>query len=118
MRKSIRTALLAGFLLSSATVLATPPKQKNPPSPCSKPPELVSKRPLPKEEQEEAKRIRAQGSVAIVISEDGDVVEAKAIHANSNEAAKILIDIVEGFKFKSRPGCGPFKTNFNFTLAE
>jgi hypothetical protein len=79
---------------------------------------LVSKRPLPKEEQERARKIRAQGSIAIVISEDGDVVEAKAIRANSNEAGKILIDMVEGFKFKSRPGCGPFKTDFNFSLAE
>jgi hypothetical protein len=118
MRKSTRAALLAGFLLTSPTVLASPPKQRTPLSPCSKPPDLVSKRPLPKEEQERARKIRAQGSIAIVISEDGDVVEAKAIRANSNEAGKILIDMVEGFKFKSRPGCGPFKTDFNFSLAE
>jgi hypothetical protein len=79
---------------------------------------LVSKRPLPKEQQQKAKKMRAQGSVAIVISEGGDVVEAKAIHASSNEAGKILVDLVEGFKFKPRPGCGPFKTSINFSLSE
>ena len=85
---------------------------------CSKPPDLVSKRPLSKEEQERANKIRAQGYVAIVISEDGDVVEAKATRASSNEAGKILVHLVQGFKFKSRPGCGPFKTIVNFSLAE
>jgi hypothetical protein len=117
MCKSICVASLAAFLLS-ATVLATPPKQKKPPQPCSKPPDLVSKRPLSKEEQDRASKIRVQGSVAIVISEDGDVVEAKATRASSNEAGKILVHLVQGFKFKSRPGCGPFKTVVNFSLAE
>jgi TonB family protein len=86
-------------------------------SPCGKPPDLVSKTPLPKEEQERAKRIRAQGVIAIAISEDGNVVDAKVVRASSTEAGKLLIDVVKGMKFKPRPGCGPFKTVVNFSLA-
>jgi len=87
-------------------------------SPCGTPPALVSKAPLPKEEQERAKEIRAQGTIAIEISEEGDVIGGHVVRASSNEAGKILIDLVKGMKFKSRPGCGTFKTTVNFSLAE
>jgi hypothetical protein len=91
---------------------------KQPQSPCGKPPDLVAKGVLPKEEQQRAKNIRAQGSVAITISEDGEVVAGRVLRATSAEAGKILVDLVKGMKFKPRPGCGPFKTTMNFSLAE
>jgi hypothetical protein len=94
--------------------MAAKPEQSS----CSKPPDLVSKAPLPKEEQERAKKIRAQGSIAIEISEAGDVVSARVVRASSDEAGKLLTDLVKGMKFKPRAGCGPFKTTVNFNLAE
>jgi len=87
-------------------------------SPCSKPPKVISRPPLPKEEQERAKRIRAQGSIEMEIGEDGNVAEAKVVNASSKDAAEILLDMVKGMKFEPRSGCGPFKTTLNFTLSE
>ena|SRR5438128_9819460 len=87
-------------------------------SPCGKPPDLVSKTPFPKEERDKAKKIRVHGAVAIEISEDGDVVEARVVRASSDEAGRLLIDLAKGMKFKPRPGCGPFKTIVNFNLSD
>jgi TonB family protein len=105
-------ALLTAF---NGAALGAAKKQQ---SPCSQPPQLVSKRPLPKEEQEKAKRIRAQETVAIVISEEGDVVDARVERATSQEAGRLLIDVAKGMKFKPRPACGSFKTSVSFNLAE
>jgi hypothetical protein len=87
-------------------------------SPCSKPPELVSRQPLPKDDQDKAKKIRAQGNIAVVISEDGKVSDAKGVHASSDEAGRLLVELAKGMKFKPRPGCGPYKTTVTFNLAE
>jgi outer membrane biosynthesis protein TonB len=115
-RKSILTVLL--LVLGSCLTIKPATAAKRDQSPCGKPPDLVSKAPLPKEEQARARKIRAQGTVAIVVSEGGDVADAKVVVASSEEAGKILIDLVRGMKFKPRPGCGAFKTSMNFSLAE
>lgn len=117
----LRQALVLACLLlglAAGLVAGAVGAAKRPESPCSKPPALVSKQPLPKEERERAKKIRAQGSVAIVISEDGDVVDAKAVRPSSDEAGRVLTDLAKSMKFKARPGCGQFKTTMNFNLGE
>jgi hypothetical protein len=78
---------------------------------------VVSKRPLPKEEQERAKKLKPQGSVAIVINEKGEVVDAKVARTTSEEASKLMIDLAKGMVFKPRPTCGPVKTVVNFNPA-
>jgi len=83
-------------------------------SSCGKPPDLVSSPPT-KEEQGKARKIRAQGAVAISISEDGEVVEAKVLRASSSKEADFLLAGAKAMKFKPRPGCGTFKTTVNFT---
>jgi hypothetical protein len=112
----ILTCLLLGLGVGLTAEVAKAAKRQQ--SPCSKPPELVSKRALPKEEQEKARKIRPQGPIAIVVSEDGDVVDARVVHATSDEAGRLLIDLAKGMKSKPRPGCGPFKTIVNFNLSE
>jgi len=116
-----RTFALASALLLLGTTLTgivSATAKKKDASPCAKPPDLVAKGVLPKEQEERAQKIRAQGSIAIVISEDGEVVGAKVVNASSSEAGKLLMERAKGMKFKARTGCGPFKTVVNFTLAE
>ncbi len=84
---------------------------------CSKPPELVSTAKATKEEQRKARELRAQGSVVATISEQGDVTDAKVAQASSKEAATYLLSVTKAMKYKPRPGCGPFRTIVNFTLA-
>jgi hypothetical protein len=62
-----------------------------------------------------AHRLRAQGTVAIVISEEGDVTDAKVLNA-SHDASELLLAQARGMKFAPRTGCGVFKTAVNFTL--
>lgn len=115
-----RAPVLACLLLGVGAYLATGPvaAAKRQQSPCSKAPELVSQGASSKEDYEKAKKIRAQGTVAIVISEDGDVVDAKATRATSREAGELLVKSAKGMKFKPRAGCGPLKATMNFTLSE
>jgi len=114
MRKQsfVFTCLLLGLVtgFSKGAVRA----ENKPQSPCGNPPEFVSRRPLPKEEQEKAKKLKPQGSVAIVISEGGEVVDAKVARATSDEAGRLMIDLAKGMIFKPRPTCGPVKTVVNF----
>lgn len=56
--------------------------------------------------------------MAIVISEEGDVADARVVRATSDEAGRLLIDVAKGMKFTPRPGCGTFKTVLNFNLSE
>lgn len=113
-----RAFILMCLLLAQVSGLAARPKAaKRKEAPCSKPPELVSKKPLPKEEQEAKKKgVRLQGSVAIEISEAGDVVRARVVRPSSDETAHLLVDLAKGMKFKPRSGCGPFETTVNFNL--
>ena len=88
--------------------------QKKQDSACSAPPEFVSKRPLPKAEQERAKKLKPQGSVSIVVNAAGEVVDAKVAHADSDEAGKLMVNLAKGMVFKPRPSCGLIKTIVNF----
>jgi len=101
-------ALVTGF---SCQAVRAENKQQ---SACSSPPEFVSRRPLPKEEQEKAKKVKPQGSVAIVINEGGEVIDAKVTRTTSEQSSKLMIELAKGMVFKPRPTCGPVKTVVNF----
>ncbi len=107
--------LICLFLGLVASFIVEAVKAENKPSsPCGNPPEFVSRRPLPKDQQEKAKKIKPQGSVAIVISEGGEVVDAKIVRTTSDDTGKLMIDLAKGMVFKPRPTCGPVKTVVNF----
>ena len=80
-------------VLLLATLISPSAKagDKHKDSPCDKPREVASPPQLSKEAQVKARKIRAQGYVAIVISEDGDVTDAKVIQASSPEAVDLLL---------------------------
>lgn len=118
MRRPRHISILFLLGITLAATAATAMSAKREQSPCGKPPALVTKRSLPKEEEEQAKKIRAQGQVAVVISEEGEVVNAKVVRASSPQAIELLMDWAKGMTFQARPGCGPFRTVLNFTLAE
>jgi len=93
-------------------------KDKKAKPPCSKPPESIPGPKPSKEKQKKMRNMRYQGLIAAEVSESGDVVDAKVVHASSEEAAKFLVEHVSSMKFKPRPGCGLFKIQMNFTLSE
>jgi hypothetical protein len=94
------------------------------PSSCDRSSELLSKQQrLFKEEQKKVHQVR--GMVAILISADGDVVDAEVISArqsrdgneagrSSAEAVDVLLSQARAMKFKSRPGCGEFRYDVSF----
>ena len=84
---------------------------------CTKPPELIPSPKPSKEEQKKAPKLKAQGMVAISISEEGDVVDATVVQSSTPEVADSLLVRAKSLKFKPRPGCGIFKTTVNYTLA-
>jgi hypothetical protein len=91
---------------------------------CDRSGELLSEQQrLSKEEQKKIHEVR--GTVAVVISADGDVVSAKALSAKSptdgNEAGlssaesiNVLLSRARSMKFKSRLGCGDFRYVLSF----
>lgn len=104
--------LLATFILPFAIA-----GDKHKDSPCDKPREIASVPQLSKEEQSKARKIRAQGTVKISISEDGDVIEAKVVQASSPEAVDVLLAFARSAKFKPRTECGTTHAAINYTLA-
>lgn len=114
MQRNAKHIFLLTCLMSCITIPAFAGGKNDP---CSKPPELVWTPKASKQDQQKARELRAQGSVAIAISEDGDVTDAKVSQASSKEAAAYLLSQAKAMKYKPRPGCGPFKTIVNFTLA-
>jgi len=94
------------------------------PSSCDRSVELLSEQlRLSKEEQKRVHQVR--GMVAIVISADGEVVDAKVMSArrpsdgnearlSSAEAVAVLLSQAQSMKFRSRPGCGDFRYDLSF----
>jgi len=100
------------FLVLLLTVITIPlwagdKKSNKAADPCKQPPGLLSKT---------SNEDIAQGTVAIAISEEGDVTNAKVMNASSSAAADLLLARARAMKFALRPGCGVFKTIVNFTL--
>lgn len=105
-------ALFLALLLVQAILCAGQEKKTD----CKKPPEVIPPGKQSKEEEQKHGKDKARGTVAIVISEDGEVVEAKAVDPSSGKDAKKLVSLAKSMKFKPRLGCGPFKTVMNFVV--
>jgi len=114
-KRLLSSCLCASVLLTSGVLSSVAADKKNQ-SPCAKPREITSKPRLPKEEQKKAHEIRAQGMVAISISEAGDVVDAKVVRTSSADAIDLLLAQARSMKFKPRIGCGTTQTAVNFTF--
>jgi hypothetical protein len=61
-----------------------------------------------KEEKKKQSKTKRNGKVAIEISEDGDVLNAKAVDPSSGDEADQLVAFAKSLKFKPRPGCGVY----------
>ena len=85
---------------------------------CRKPPEFIPPPKPSKEEKQRQPKTKVQGTVAIEISEDGEVVAAKALRPTSDEAANQLVSLAKSMRFKPRPGCGVFKTEVNYDIGQ
>jgi TonB family protein len=118
MFNGLRFRLTCVLLLASLTSPSAKAGDKHKGSPCDKPREVASPPQLSKEAQVKARKIRAQGYVAIVISEDGDVTDAKVIQASSPEAVDLSLEFARSAKFKPRMGYGPTQSAINYTLAD
>jgi hypothetical protein len=56
------------------------------------------------------------GTVVMVISEDGDVIQAGVVSASPKEAAESLLSAAKQVKFEPRSGCGDLKTEVAFSI--
>lgn len=83
---------------------------------CGKPPQFISPQKPSKEEKKKHPKAKLQGNVAIEISEEGDVISAKAVDPASGDQADQLAASAKAMKFKPRPGCGVYKTVVNYVL--
>jgi hypothetical protein len=83
---------------------------------CRKPPEYISPPKPSKEEKQRQPKTKVHVTVAMQISEDGNVVVAKALHPNSQDISDQLVSIAKSMKFKPRPGCGVFKLEVDFSV--
>lgn len=113
-RGLFRPSLVLSLAFTLVQVMPAAGQQKK--TGCSKPPEFVPPPKQSKEEKQKQPKTKVQGTVAIEISEDGQVVEAKAIRPSSGEAADQLVSLAKSMKFKPRPGCGAFKTVVNYDI--
>lgn len=83
---------------------------------CKQPPKIVFKPRMSDEDQRKWKSKSVSGTVAIVVSEEGDVTEAGVVAASPKQAAEALVNAVKQMKLKPRPGCGDLKTEVFFSL--
>jgi len=56
------------------------------------------------------------GTVVMVISEDGDVIQAGVVSTSPKEAAESLLSAAKQVKFEPRSGCAELKTEVVFSI--
>lgn len=111
-RHSRALQILIAVSLSVTTLSDAQSKKKG----CKEPPKMLSQPRFSDDERAKWKGKSISGKVAIVISEDGDVSQAKVVSVNPNEAAEVLLNAVKRAKFDPRPGCGEIRTDVSFSL--
>jgi len=111
----------APFLLTLGTVLLLgglgtgPAMAQNKKKDCKHPPKILSQPKFSEEDRSKWKGKTLTGTVAIVISEEGDVTQARVVSASPKEATESLLNAAKQAKFAPRPGCGDLKTEFVFS---
>jgi TonB family protein len=83
---------------------------------CKHPPKILSQPKFFDEDRSKWKGKSVTGRVAIVLSEEGDVTQARVVYASPKEAAESLLNAAKQAKFAPRPGCGDLKTEVVFSL--
>jgi TonB family protein len=83
---------------------------------CNHQPKILSEPSFSDQDRAKWKGKLLSGKVALVISENGDVADARVLSASPREAAEALLDAVKRAKFAPRLGCGELKTEVIFTL--
>lgn len=119
LRRTFRAVLvltIAFAFIQTMSVQASSEAGQQKKTNCNKPPEFIPPPKQPKGKKQPKTKIR--GDVAIEISEDGEVVAAKAVHPSSEEAAKQSESFAKSMKFKARPGCGVFRTVVSYNLGD
>ena len=56
------------------------------------------------------------GTVSLVVSEGGDIIQARVRSVKPKEAAPSFLSAVQQGKFQPRPGCGDWKIEVTFKL--
>jgi TonB family protein len=100
------------FLLLNPSAARGQNKKNN----CDHPPKVLSQPSFSDEDKVKWKGKAVSGKVALVISENGDVDDAKILSASPREAGESLLGAVKRAKFAPRLGCGELKTEVFFTL--
>ena len=83
---------------------------QNKKSDCKHPPKILSQPKFSDEDRSKWKGKSVSGRVAIIVSEEGDVTQARVVSASPKEAAESLLNAAKQAKFGPRPGCGELKT--------
>ena len=92
-----------------------PAMAQNKKNDCNHPPKILSQPKFSDEDRNKWKGKSITGRVAIVVSEEGDVTEARVVSATPKEAAGSLLNAAKQAKFAPRPGCGDLKTEVVFS---
>src|SRR5258708_29559405 len=82
---------------------------------CKHPPKILSQPKFSDEDRSKWKGKSVTGRVAIVVSEEGDVTQARVVSASPKEAAESLLNASKQAKCAPRPGCGDLKTEVVFS---
>jgi len=93
-----------------------PAMAQNKKNDCKHPPKILSQPKFSDEDRSKWKGKSITGRIAIVVSEEGDVAQARVASASPKEAAESLLNAEKQAKFAPRPGCGDLKTEVVFSL--
>ncbi len=108
--------LAFGTVLPLAGLGVGPAMAQNKKNDGKHPPKILSQPKFPDEDRSKWKGKSVTGRVAIVVSEEGDVSQARVVSASPKEAADSLLNAARQAKFAPRPGCGDLKTEVVFSL--
>jgi hypothetical protein len=99
------------LILSSSGHATNAQKRKNN---CGRAPKIVSQPRFSDDDRTRWKGKSVSGKVAIVVSEEGDVTQARVVSASPLEAAEALLNAAKVAKFEPRYGCGELKSDVFF----
>ena len=102
-----------GLILS---ISGHPTNAQNKKNDCGHPPKIVSQPRYSDADRTKWKGKSVSGKVAIVVNEEGDVIQAEVVSASPKEAAESLLNAAKQAKFEPRHGCGELKTEVFFNL--
>ena len=108
--------LAFGTVLLLAGLSIGPAMAQNKKNDCKHPTKILSQPKFSDEDRSKWKGKSITGRVAIVVSEEGDVTQARVVSATPKEAAGSLLNAARQAKFAPRPGCGDLKTEVVFSL--